>query len=406
MVGSRRAVFVLLVSCAFLYLVVNYHFILSLTNNSYIDDDYPQALPISTTRVCKHMDCDCNLQFTDSKVACLNQSATLTHFNHHLCPQNFKNIADFVFDVDGLYNEKLEMSNHALLDESSTCKDGLIIYVRGGMVDSFFKEVYPQIVFRFVLVTGAHVASVPSETGAHFLTQANSKIIHWYGQNPSKLTVAIRDRFTPIPLGLNCFEHSNALDSIAMKVLGGDSVPTGSYNPIVRFPVHEINSSRLVLANFNPKTHESREPLWKLICDDGAWKEFAVCKSKNSGVHVPTLAGILTKNMDFPFWLSPRGKGLDCHRNWEALYLGRIPIIMSSPIDYLFEDLPVLIVNSWEEVTQESLLRIYSEIQERNRIHGYDYSRITLHFWTTKIISSSRHSHITEGRPARCWAPR
>ena len=38
----------------------------------------------------------------------------------------------------------------------------------------------------------------------------------------------------------------------------------------------------------------------------------------------------------YAFVLSPRGRGLDCHRTWEALCLGCIPIVKKSPITKLF----------------------------------------------------------------------
>jgi hypothetical protein len=51
------------------------------------------------------------------------------------------------------------------------------------------------------------------------------------------------------------------------------------------------------------------------------------------------------------FVASPHGNGLDCHRTWEALALGCIPIVKRSPIDKVFQGLPVWIVGSWKEVT-------------------------------------------------------
>ena len=58
----------------------------------------------------------------------------------------------------------------------------------------------------------------------------------------------------------------------------------------------------------------------------------------------------------YAFVLSPHGNGLDCHRTWEALCLGCIPIVKTSAIDYLYEDLPVLIVKEWFDITKEILI--------------------------------------------------
>ena len=40
----------------------------------------------------------------------------------------------------------------------------------------------------------------------------------------------------------------------------------------------------------------------------------------------------------YKFILSPSGAGPDCHRTWEALYMGCIPIVISSSIKELYED--------------------------------------------------------------------
>lgn len=50
------------------------------------------------------------------------------------------------------------------------------------------------------------------------------------------------------------------------------------------------------------------------------------------------------------FVLSPAGQGLDCHRTWEALLLGAIPIVLESSLNPLYESLPVVIVKDWSEV--------------------------------------------------------
>lgn len=52
---------------------------------------------------------------------------------------------------------------------------------------------------------------------------------------------------------------------------------------------------------------------------------------------------------DFAFAFSTHGNGLDCHRTWELLMLGCIVITRTSSLDPLFKDLPVVIVEDWEE---------------------------------------------------------
>ncbi|MEI6121357.1 MAG: hypothetical protein WCP90_02450 [Opitutae bacterium] len=83
----------------------------------------------------------------------------------------------------------------------------------------------------------------------------------------------------------------------------------------------------------------------------------------------------------YAFVISPHGNGLDCHRTWEALCLGCIPIVRTSPLDTLFADLPVYIVNDWSDVTEENLRRILNEFSQRK----FDLNRLTLKYWIDKI---------------------
>jgi hypothetical protein len=50
------------------------------------------------------------------------------------------------------------------------------------------------------------------------------------------------------------------------------------------------------------------------------------------------------------FVLSPPGNGPDCHRTWEALYLGATPIVHSESWPFHAHDLPVVQVDSWGEI--------------------------------------------------------
>ena len=71
------------------------------------------------------------------------------------------------------------------------------------------------------------------------------------------------------------------------------------------------------------------------------------------------------------FTLSPRGGGLDCHRTWEALVLGSVPVVKSSPLDPLYAGLPVLVVGDWTELTVERLRAFgVNEIAVKNGPNG------------------------------------
>jgi hypothetical protein len=58
----------------------------------------------------------------------------------------------------------------------------------------------------------------------------------------------------------------------------------------------------------------------------------------------------------YEFVVSPPGNGIDCHRNWESLYLGTTPIIEKSNFtNQMFSDMPVLLVDSYTDISEELL---------------------------------------------------
>ena len=73
----------------------------------------------------------------------------------------------------------------------------------------------------------------------------------------------------------------------------------------------------------------------------------------------------------YEFVLSPPGVGIDCHRTWEILFFGGIPIVESSSLDSLFDDLPVVIVKdtSYAEFCQSDpaafLQEAYGQLQSK-----------------------------------------
>jgi hypothetical protein len=77
------------------------------------------------------------------------------------------------------------------------------------------------------------------------------------------------------------------------------------------------------------------------------------------------------------FVISPHGNGLDCHRTWEALCLGCIPIVKTSGIDSLFDDLPVWIVCEWTEVTEENMREKINGF----RLRKFNYGKLTTDYW-------------------------
>lgn len=68
------------------------------------------------------------------------------------------------------------------------------------------------------------------------------------------------------------------------------------------------------------------------------------------------------------FVLSPPGNGPDCHRTWEAIYLGAIPVVLKGFIaPELVEDLPVIVVENYAQFLEGSELALHNLFEDAKR---------------------------------------
>lgn len=73
--------------------------------------------------------------------------------------------------------------------------------------------------------------------------------------------------------------------------------------------------------------------------------------------------------------ISPHGMKPDCYRHWESLYLNSIPITLKHPKLKSFEDLPILFLNSWDELSEELLINEYESLLNKSR------EKLDLNYW-------------------------
>lgn len=95
----------------------------------------------------------------------------------------------------------------------------------------------------------------------------------------------------------------------------------------------------------------------------------------------------------FRFLVSPPGSGWDCYRTWEALWLGTIPIVLrtGTPFDSLFDDLPVLLVDAWTDVTRELLDTFWDAT-----VGGtFNLEKLTARYWAKKIAAHAASRRLS-----------
>ena len=69
------------------------------------------------------------------------------------------------------------------------------------------------------------------------------------------------------------------------------------------------------------------------------------------------------------FVISPPGNGPDCHRTWEAIYMGAVPVVLKEHLGRsLWEGMPILAVDSYKDfvaMSDDTLRHIYTELTNK-----------------------------------------
>lgn len=248
-------------------------------------------------------------------------------------------------------------------------KDGDLVWVRLSWLKSFLHQVLPLIKAKFILVTADSDVGVPTPIMAEALQVLEySNVLHWFAQNcegPGFL-----GRVSPIPIGID-------FHTLSERPLWGESTAS---------PQEQERVLRSMRKEFRPVQERIRK-----VYIDFAWQPAHLYRPVK---RQQIIAKLLTNECavfqsqplsrrqlwrkwgEYAFVLSPHGTGLDCHRTWEALACGNIVLVPTSPLDSLYEDLPVRPVKDWSEVTPRVLdkwLEHYSgcEVKEEKLMSAY-----------------------------------
>ncbi len=223
---------------------------------------------------------------------------------------------------DYIYDETRE-------DNLSLIKYGDIIFVKTDKLSNFFSSSFNSIQKPFILITHNSDHSAPAKFKDYLI---NSKIIMWYASNPS---LQNHHKLSPIPIGLanRRWTHGNVEKFMyACKTY--------------RKPWIERTS--FLYVNFDVGTNRNQRE--KALSQALKIPNVQIIKQRI------TLENYLEQIGNAKFVLSPPGNGLDCHRTWEALLMGAVPIVLSSGLDSLFLKTRSIIIDDWMKLTEEFLL--------------------------------------------------
>ncbi len=251
------------------------------------------------------------------------------------------------------------IANH-IVDEThvpfspDTVKTGDIIFLKTDYIPQFFKNIHPHITHPYILITHnsdlspIYLAAKDHPKGPYDFSMYldDSKIIHWFSQNIDY----VHPKLSAIPIGIANphYTHGN----ITMFSNATKSLPAFS------------SRKPLIYCNITPQTNPEERNAAIAHLKQQSCAFFATPKQ-------PT--AYLAEMKEYQFVVSPAGNGLDCHRAWEALLMGCIPIMKHSLIDPLFEGLPVILINEWSEITTEFIENKRAEflLQSLNNDRAY-----------------------------------
>jgi hypothetical protein len=167
---------------------------------------------------------------------------------------------------------------------------------------------------------------IPASNEMAILSRSFKKVysVNWLGDH----TVA-----SPLPIGLeNRDKRRNGVPSDYQKAQkrGLPSEAQRDIPLLVCFSLHTNLKERTEALNFARKVARV-----KIVTDPITPKQYRelVLRSR--------------------FVLSPPGNGPDCHRTWEALYLGATPIVIRSSWPFVDQSVPALVIDSWENLADE-----------------------------------------------------
>jgi len=228
-------------------------------------------------------------------------------------------------------------------------EDETVLYVYGHDLDLFFSNSFNEINHQIKLIS--HNTDYPVDS-KYIQYLDDDKIIHWYAQN----AILDHPKLTPVPIG------------IANK-----QWPHGNIENFLQVINEKNKKENIVYKNFDITTNTSVRSRVNHITNQN---KIYMDTNRSHTEYLQKVAKSL-------FVISPQGNGIDCHRIWEALYLGTVPIVERSSAFRNFTDLPILFIDKWEDVTIDFCKKHIPIFYD----HKFNLSKLTLPYWKSLIIN-------------------
>lgn len=305
---------------------------------------------------------DAPIEHLVSKYLEMNNSKLLnTKSSHVLWSRGWRDIVRCPSVPDSYFNAGTETRHSALkmLTYFQNCSGLIWIRLNTGQpsdIETFVNYVLPHMTKRFTLVTTDGDNSVPSKITNYQALLNHPLLDAWFTQNYDGSVVHPKLYLFPIGFDL----HTSRRDK-KWRSFNGISIMKDVRNREFK------RSMTIIFDKMRPNPYRTR-----------AEKELTCIYKVKKKLNAEAIWEFYSSHV---FGISPRGNGLDCHRTWEMIYFGMIPIVKSSSLDPLYADLPVVIVKQWKDVCELDLNAVYESIRGKMPVRDDIF---TLEWWLEK----------------------
>ena len=247
----------------------------------------------------------------------------------------------------------------------------------------FIERVLPMIRGPFVLVSGSEDASLPrqldqrwrpfdpAERGRIRSLLEDPRLLHWFAENLDEA----HPRMSPLPLGL-VFPESPAVPHVAVP-----AIPPTASRPARVLCAHRVREG----AQWDVRREVSAlcaglGPTCTVVTEELPEEEFVSLLHRHA------------------FVACVSGGGLDpSPKAWQAILHGAIPIILSTPLDSAYGQLPVVLVPRWEAQAfdPDRLARWQRRCAEHHDVPAMrreTLRRLGVDYWWDQVAARARAS--------------
>jgi len=253
----------------------------------------------------------------------------------YITGNKFKLMSNFILDENGFRKNK-EFN-----------KDQVPIYfIKTDFLDFFIKSFKPEKKFKIITHNSDFEISQKYD-----LLLNDPLLVSWFGQNINYK----HPKLISIPIGIANEIWSHGDEKILKKVCEKN-----------------LQKEKLIYCNFDINTNffERKKCVQSMVKN-----KLLMSDRKNFEGYLDDLSKSF-------FSLSPNGNGIDCHKLWESLYLKTIPVVTKSINVDFYKNLPILIIDSWEDLDVSLLTEdLYKKIMS-----GFDINKISFKNYEEKIL--------------------